>query len=325
MNARYLLAIAALAASGVVAACSSGDPSQILRPGGDDDDTLPGGGNKPSQDNGSTQPGQQDGQPAPGGLPTNSKAGQAFYAKEVHPFLAQKCAGCHQAGGAGNPAFLVRDDAMKSYDMIYLNGFAIATSRIVMKGIHSNGAAPELTGPEKTKFAEWIALEVKDGGSKAQANVLEKFGECFDKAKFDAIGWQNLRVTRRQNGNNPQNLNENQDTCTGCRDNTPCSGCHTADDVTGYVNAIGNTLVPQDFTFQETKKLNPAFIRQYVSTTPTGDPVYNPGVMNKSINTVEKAPAYSHPMFKMSAAMEAANKAFVEDAITKFKAGTCGK
>ena len=98
--------------------------------------------------------------------------------------------------------------------------------------MHSGGGAPELTADDKSKWAQWIALEVADGGQKAQANVLEKFGTCFDKTKFDAIQLGTLRTIRRQTGNNTQNLNENANNCTGC-DNAPCRTCHSADDVTG--------------------------------------------------------------------------------------------
>ncbi|MES2344951.1 MAG: hypothetical protein V4494_03320, partial [Chlamydiota bacterium] len=84
-------------------------------------------------------------------------------------------------------------------------------------------------------------------------------------------------------------------------------------------------ILPADYTFEQTKLLNPAYIRQYVSTTPTGEPQFNPGIMTKSTNTVEVAKAYSHPMFKITPTMQAAIQAFVDDAIAKQKAGTCGK
>ena len=262
--------------------------------------------------------------PPGGGLPTNSKAGKAFYAKEVHPFLEAKCSGCHATGGIGNPSFIVKADAAKTYDAIYLNAYATATSRLVIKGVHSGGGAPELAAADKTKFAQWIALEIADGGQKTQVNVLEKFGTCFDKAKFDAIGFGQLRTIRRQNGNNPQNLNENANNCTGC-DQAACNSCHSADDSTGFIMALGNQIFPAEYTFEQTKKLDPNFIRQYVSTTPAGEPQFNPGIQTKGVNTVEKGKAYSHPMYKLTPAMQTAIQAFVDDAVTKQKAGTCGK
>jgi len=321
MNARYLLGIA-LATAAAVAACGGGAESGTLGPGGDDP--------APTQGPGTTKPPgspANPGDPAvPGTLPTNSAAGKDFFAKNLQPVFDTKCSGCHQAGGTGNPTWMVKADASKTYDMVYLQGFATATSRIVVKGVHSGGGAPELTAPEKNLFAQWIALEAKDGGTKTQTNVLEKFGNCFDKTKFDAINFGLLKTVRRQNGNNPTNQQENANQCTGC-DNKPCSTCHAADDVTGFIMAIGNTNVSKDpsYTFEQTKKFDPPFIRQYVSTTPAGAPQYNPGVMSKSTNTVEKGLAYSHPMFKVTPAMEASIKAFVDDAITKYTAGTCGK
>ena len=219
---------------------------------------------------------------------------------------------------------MAKADAAATYDLVYLNAYATSTSRIVVKGIHSGGSAPELSADEKSKWAQWISLEVADGGQKAQVNVLEKFGTCFDKTKFDAIQLGTLRTIRRQQGNNPQNLTENANNCTGC-DNAPCRTCHSADDVTGFVNAIGNNILPPDYTFEQTKLLNPAYIRQYVSTTPTGEPQFNPGIMTKSTNTVTVAKAYSHPMFKLTPTMQTAIQAFVDDAIAKQKTGTCGK
>ena len=325
MNARYLLGIALLVA-GAVAACGAPTSGTLGSGGTDPDEETPDPVKDPP---GTTTTKNPDGTttttpPAGGGLPTNSKAGKAFYEKEVHPFLDQKCGGCHAAGGIGNPTYIVKGDASKTYDAIYLNAYATATSRILVKGVHSGGGGPELLAAEKNKFTQWIALEAKDGGQKTQTNVLEKFGSCFDKTKFDAIGFGNLRTIRRQNGNNPQNLNENANNCTGC-DNSPCRTCHSADDVTGFVMAVGNPILPPEYTFEQSKLLNPAYIRQYVSTTPTGEPQFNPGIMTKSTNTVEKAKAYTHPMYKLTPAMQTAIQDFVDDAIAKQKAGTCGK
>ncbi len=207
---------------------------------------------------------------APGTLPTASKSGEAFFAKELQPLLMNTCGGCHVAGGQGNPTWIDANDAKKTYDMIYLQAYATATSRIVVKGPHANGGAPALTNEERSKWGQWIALEAKEPGKPAQASVLEKFGDCFDKAKFDAIGFGDLQVIGRTPKNNPQRLDEDQETCTGCRDNTKCNTCHSSDDATGFVMAIGNDIFPEDYTFESTKKLSPPFIREYVGTTPAG-------------------------------------------------------
>jgi hypothetical protein len=218
-------------------------------------------------------------------------------------------------------------DAIGTYSLIYTNGFAVENSRIIMKGVHQGGSAPALDATEKTKWMNWLAKEQSSSAGKpTQQNVLEKFGTCFDKAKFDAIGFQQLRTTRRQTGNNPQNLNENANNCTGC-DNTPCYECHSGGArSTGFVMAYGaGGAYPADYTIEQTKLLSPPFIRQYIATDATGKPTYNPGVKNKSINTVEKAKAYTHPMYKLTPAMEQGIQAFVDDAIAKYNAGTCGK
>src|SRR5262249_31955120 len=171
-------------------------------------------------------------------------------AKQLQPLFIATCAKCHSPGGIGTPQWMDPSDAKKTYDNIYLQGYATAQSRIVVKGVHQNGDAPALTADERAKWAEWIALEANEPDRPTQANVLAKFGDCFDEAKWDAIGFENLRVTARQAGNNPAGIAENQDTCTGCRDNTMCAACHAADDVTGFVMAVGNTALPDDYTFQ---------------------------------------------------------------------------
>ena len=156
MNARYLLGIA-LATAAAVAACGGGPDSGSLDPGGDDP--------TPTPTPGTTKPGTpgSPGDPAvPGSLPTNSAAGKDFFAKNLQPVFDAKCAGCHQAGGTGNPTWMVKADTSKTYDMVYLQGFATATSRLVVKGVHAGGGGPELTAPEKSLFAQWLALEAKD-------------------------------------------------------------------------------------------------------------------------------------------------------------------
>ena len=47
--------------------------------------------------------------------------------------------------------------------------------------------------------------------------------------------------------------------------------------------------------------------------------------MTKSTNTIEKAKAYTHPMYRLTPEMQTAIQAFVDDAVEKYKAGTCGK
>jgi len=271
----------------------------------------------------SAQPGTSAASPAePGTLPTQSSKGKQQFASTIAPWVESQCGGCHAPGGIGTPTWVRPGDPGATYDLIYLNGYATATSRIVTKGIHAGGSAPELSAANKTAWAEWIAVETADGAATSQQSVLEKIGTCFDKSKFDAIGFGNLRTIRRTRDNNPNQQSENADTCTGC-DNVPCRTCHAADDATGFIMAIGNPVFDESYTFEQSKRLSPPFIRQYVATTPTGEPVFNPALQAKSSHTINVARAYSHPMYSLSSTMQAAIKAFVEDAIAKHKLGIC--
>lgn len=320
MKVRMLVGFVVFAAS-AAAACGGEDPTlvrdaRVLEREAEaksDDPTKP----RPAPGTTTT--------PEPGKLEAGSKEGEKFFASDVYAVLKAKCAGCHVKGGAGTPTWIDATDAKKTYDMLYLQAYVTAGSRIVAKGLHSNGGAPELTAADKGKWQQWITMESKEPGKPAQVNVLEKFGNCFDQAKFDAIGFGNLRVTRRTVDNNAGGFQEDEEKCTGCKQNTPCNRCHSGDDVTGFVMAIGNNTFSPDYTFQETKKLSPPFIRQYVGTTPTGEPTFNAGIMTKSTYTIEKTKAYQHPMFIVSPKMEASIKAFVDSAIEKHRAGTCGK
>jgi cytochrome c553 len=312
MNVRIVLGIA-LTASVAAAAC--GDAESLRR------NTSSSSGSRGS----SSGTLDKTTTPEPGTLPTGSKEGEAFFASDVHPLLKAKCATCHVAGGQGNPTWIDANDAKKTYDMLYLQAYVSATSRIVVKGMHAQGAAPALSTAEKQKWADWIAIEAKEPGKPAQTNVLEKFGDCFDKQLFDQIRFGELGVTRRQAGNNPNNEQEDDQTCTGCRDNTKCVTCHASDDATGFVMAIGNPNFPENYTFESSKKVTPAFIRQYVGTTPTGEVTFNPAIANKSHDTVEQAKAYQHPMFILDTERSYAIRSFVDAAIEKHRAGLCGK
>ena len=235
MNVRIVIGFAVFAASASAAAACSDGTSSIPRQDGISDNPQ-----VAATDAGVRLEAGTTTTPDPGKLPAGSKEGEKFFATSVFPLLKAECAGCHAAGGSGNPTWIDGADAKRTYDMLYLQAYVSAASRIVVKGTHVNGSAPALSPDGKTKWAEWMAIESKEPGKPTQTNVLEKFGDCFDKAKFDAIDFGNLRTTRRQNGNNPQNLNENANNCTGC-DNAPCRTCHSADDVTGLRHGASAT------------------------------------------------------------------------------------
>lgn len=329
LSARYLLGIA-LAAATAVAACGGGSTNTLTDgsggennggssrlPGGDDDDDTNGGG--------ATNPGNTPGETPSGPVPTNSPEGKAFYIANVHPFMAQKCGACHGAAGPG-PAWLTTADAEQSYAQLFQLGYVVQQSRIILKPAHGGVTNNVLSNTEVQTYNEWVAIELKDGGTKAPPNVLEKLGSCFDREKFDAMNLGRWRTTRRTNNNNTNNItpwNENANNCTGC-DNAPCTTCHSADAATNYKNAVGNNLLPADNTFEETKLTSPAYITKYFGVSPEGKPIAS-DALRKKMEATKKDRAYTHPMYNLNADQLAALDAFVNDVITKYNAGTCGQ
>lgn len=322
MNAKYFLGIA-LAAATAVAACGGGsDPNSL---GGDEDNgtggeapaRVPGKSGGSSSDNGGTPAPDTGGtQPQPtagGGNATNSPAGQTFFVQNVFPFLKAGCGGCHGgAGAAGAPVWINNADALASYKLQFQMGFVVTDSRIVLKTPHGGSTTNELSAAQKTTFNQWVAMELKDGGNKATPNVLEKLGGCLDQQKFNAIGLQNLRTIRRGN--------ENANNCTGC-DNAQCSTCHAGGEA-NFVNSFGvsTAILPANNTFVQTKQQ--PFIMKYFGLSPTGDPVASNALETKSEATITGKP-YTHPMFRLSDTMKANIQSFVDDAVSKYKAGTC--
>jgi hypothetical protein len=319
MRRSHVLALV-LAASAAAAACTADVPAL-------------GGGKGAATDTsgtaneGVTQSSSEANAPGSGTAKTNSETGKAFFAASVHPFLAAKCAGCHEAGGIGNPTWLVKTEAAKTYENVYTNGWVIPVgSRMLDKGVHASGGAPALTDAEKATFLSWVAMEVKDGGQKAQVNVLEKFGDCLDPALFAQIGLEKLVTTRRTKDNNANAVtpwDENANECTGCNA-APCRTCHSLDDATGFVMALGNPNVPAAMTFEETKKILPPYLQKYVSTGPDGKPAASNG-LEKKADATRRDRAYTHPMFTIPTDVKTKLDAFVSAAIAKYAAGQCGK
>lgn len=320
MNAKYFLGIA-LAAATAVAACGGGsDPNSL---GGDDNGTgdeaparVPGkGGSSDNGDNGPA-PSTDGTQPQPnagGGDATNSPAGQKFFVENVFPFLKSGCGGCHGgAGAAGAPTWINNADAIASYKLQFQMGYVVQSSRIVLKTPHGGSTTNELSAAQKTTFNQWVAMELKDGGNKATPNVLEKLGGCLDEQKFQAIGLQNLRTIRRGN--------ENANNCTGC-DNARCSTCHAGGEA-DFVNSYGvsTAILPANNTYVQTQKQ--PFIMKYFGISPTGEPVASDALQKKSEATITGKP-YTHPMFRLSDTQKANIQSFVDDAVSKYKAGTC--
>lgn len=323
MNLRYLLGIG-LAAACAVAACGGGSPDTL----GDGTDGTDNGGTTGSKTPGGTTgtpgtPGSPGtGTPTdPGGTPTNSPTGKAYFTANVYPFLQSGCGGCH-VNGPGTK--WQTGDADGTYTMLFSLGYVATDSRILLKGPHGGVTTNVLTSAQQTTFTTWVNQEIKDGGVKATPNVLAKMGGCIDKTKFDAMQLQNLRTIQRTTNNNTNNVTnwaENANRCTGCN-NAPCRDCHSADDITGFVMAINNPAFPADYTFNQTKLINPPFLQKYIGIDPTGNPIASGALDNKATAT-SKDHAYTHPYFQINATTKAAIQAFVDDAVAKYKAGTC--
>jgi hypothetical protein len=88
------------------------------------------------------------------------------------------------------------------------------------------------------------------------------------------------------------------------------------------VNAVGSPNFPNDYTFNETKKTQPAYISKFFGIGPDGKPIASNGIQKKSDSTM-KAKAYTHPMFNLTDQQKAAVDAFVNDTIASYNAGKC--
>lgn len=308
MIGRNLLATAAVCAA-LIAACDGDADSLGDGQGGPGGSAQNGGGR--GNGTGGGNGGGTDTPAAPGETPTNSPAGKAYFTANIQPGIAAQCGSCHD-NGIG-PTWMSRTNADTSYALIFAAGYVSTTSRLLVKGAHGGITTNVLSNDIKASFNTWVTMELKDGGAKAPTNVLGTVGNCIDPQKFAAIGLQNLRTIRRNN--------ENANNCTGC-DNAPCRTCHSGDPGSGFVNALGNNVLPQNYTFDQTKLSDPPYVQKYIGVSPTGEPIASNMIQLKSEATQKDKP-YTHPMFKLTDAQKTAIQAFVDDAATKFKAGTC--
>lgn len=299
-----LIAGAALAACG-----DNAEPGGIYggSRGNGDGTTIPSRGDgQPSTTPGQNGTPSTDTSPSPG---TDNSSAKAYFGSTVFTALSPTCGGCHDSTGPG-PAWFFKSDVNKTYLAFEAAGYIAQSSRIEVKGPHSSGGAPALTADQATKYRTWVNMELQARGNNAPVNIKEKLGSCFDQQKFNAIGLQNLRTTRRNN--------ENANNCTGCNQ-ALCMTCHTNDDATGFILAFGNTNVPQTHTFEMSKKV--PFIDKYFGTNGT-EVVASNAIQKKSEATIADQP-YTHPMYRLSAQQQQNLQAFVQDVIDKQKAGQC--
>lgn len=173
---------------------------------------------------------------------------------------------------------------------------------------------------EVTGMGRVLVVEIRRPAGPATAPtapVLDRLGDCLDKDLFDAIRLQDLRTSQRTAANNANGIagwDEDANRCTGCSQ-VACSACH-ADGTAGFsITADAAT------SFGRTK--NSANLRAYFAIGEDGQPTASNAIERKATHTAQ-SPAYTHPLYTVTPAAQAALDAFVGKAIQKFKAGTCG-
>jgi hypothetical protein len=331
MNVRYLLGIV-LAAATAVAACGDGSTNSLSNGLDGDGQERPGGGtgggdgNGGGGEGGGTLPaGEADPATTPSGpASTNSPAGQKFYVEKVHPFMVASCGACHNAAGPGQH-YMTSADPQKSYAQLFQLGYVTRQSRITAKPAHGGITTNVLSAAQIGIYNQWVETELKDGGEKAPPNVLEKLGGCFSRKLFDAMQLGNWTTGKRTNNNNVNkvaNWSEDGQNCTG--PNRPCSTCHSGDPATNYVNASGNPVYTTDPTFESSKMTSPAYITKYFGVSAEGKPVASDAIKKKA-EAAMKTARCSHPIFTLSDQQTKAMNAFIDDAISRYNAGTCGQ
>lgn len=308
---RHDLALASLLVVASAAACGGHSDPLIgeadPKPG---DSSLSAGSGTPATDDGNT---------------INQLKDKDFYKSNVFPLMAQKCGSCHSAAGPG-PAWITPTDAEKSYEQLFEMGYVVDGSRVALQVAHAGETDNYLAPSEKATYNQWVARELADGGSRATPSVLARLGACFDRTKFDDMDLGNWRTSRRTQTNNMYNVpvwNENANQCTGCNAAT-CTTCHSSDPATNFKNAVGNAVLPVSSTFDDTKSVSPPYITKYFGISPDGKPVASGAIKRKSEAT-KRDRAYSHPMFDLTPEQWSAIDTFVNDALSKYNAGTCGK
>ena len=283
----------------------SGSGSGTGSTGGTNGDTTGGNTGNTTPPPASTSPTPV--QPPPSSGPGSSgSAAHAYFVNTVYSTLAN-CTACHGTGAQGAPK-MMETDATTTYSELDARGLIVTNSLLLTHGTHAGGAAPALNATQQSAVTTWLQMEATERqGTAAPVNVLEKLGGCLDQTLFNNIGLQNLKTTKR--------TNENANRCTGC-DNAPCRVCHTAGD-NGFYMALGSNI--DNGTFAATK--TPQYIVKYFGLNGV-EPVASNAIATKSAATVTAAP-YTHPMFTLTPAMQTGLDAFVNDAIGKYKAGTC--
>jgi hypothetical protein len=328
MRSRIALLIASTAAAALLGACSSDDSAGGLlgrtayapsgASGGAAGGNTSGSSNSAAGSNASggssTGGGTATAPPPDAGPGSTSSQAHLFFDSTVYPELVTTCAPCHASGTNGAPTMMAppADDTYSSLDAL---GLVQTNSLLLTKGSHDNGAAPALTTQESADVTTWLGMEAQErSGSAAPANILAEVAGCASQQDWDAIGWATLTTQPRPD--------ENPNKCSGCA-YALCASCHAGGEQ-GFFMDLGTAFDPDGaVAFQQTFQ-GPSMATyeiQYFGLNGT-TPVASNAIMTKQ-QAVATAPAYSHPMFVMPAAMQTALNTFVQDAITSYTSHTC--
>lgn len=303
---QIVVALSAIVAAASMAACSSSDSLTLPSDG-----TSGSGGNGGDYSAPAATPSPSDDTPPPGVADNQAKV---YFVENVYPSLMVTCGSCHVAPGSnGAPPWLSSASASDAYTMIEARGYInLQTSLLLKKGSHEG---PALTPDQTSAITQWLTLENQVRGSAAPVDLLAKLGNCLDKTKFQAITLEKLRTQPR--------TNENTDRCTGCN-KAYCQSCHEQGEYGMYSNDGTLGMGTFDALVANTTSPDGSYlIEKYITTNGT-TLVPATAIADKSKAT-QTGPAYSHPMFTVSADMQTAIQAFAEDAITKYNAKSCGQ
>ncbi len=248
--------------------------------------------------------------------PPGTEGAEAFRFFETSGHSAMSaCASCHSSGSNGAPIFFGAD-VKSTYKALDGNGLILATSPLLTKGPHAGGAAPALEPNAEATVRKWLDLEAKERAGKAPESIYTTLGNCMSAELFAKIDLCTAKTQPRPG--------ESGDYCTGCKYES-CSNCHAAGgQSTGFWCSAktegGKTVTDSTDTLSGSRGL--PYIRRYFGFAGS-DPVASNAILNKSKTTQSATTLVAHPWFTLDAARQKALNAFVEDALSRYRSGTC--
>jgi hypothetical protein len=319
------VAVAAVAIASVAAACSDGADTEQRKPyvGSSTRSDTSSTGNVAEPATDGTTP-TNSAAPEPSGTaapaPGTSTAGpgsakspaHAFFSASVHPKIAA-CGACHNTGANNAPTMLAAA-ADAAYLALDTRGLIVPNSSLLTKGVHFNGGAPALSADAATAVSAWLAMEAKErAGTPTQGNPFAKIGACLTQTDFEAVRTAMANVqTVRRNGENANN-------CTGCN-NTPCRDCHAQSE---YGFLASNQVLQPSATYFAQWIQREDFVKTYIGAN--GATLVPSTKVTGKATLVAAGKPYSHPNFRLPAALTTAITTFANNAITKFNAKQCGQ